>query len=70
VDLDDPDLPEWMPNALVMALFGYDEQQVMNMSIAVKVRLLLVHGEITKRASGVNDMKPPGMPHQPGPIAR
>lgn len=68
VDLDDPDLPEWTPNVLIMALFGYDEDQVMNMSIAVKVRLLLMHGEITKRqASSADAMNPPGGPHVPMP---
>lgn len=63
VDLDDPDLPDWTPNVLIMAIFGYDEEQVMNMSIAVKVRLMLIHNEINKRqAGGVDPMKQVGRP--------
>jgi hypothetical protein len=69
VDLNDPDLPDWTPNVLIMALFGYDEEQVMNMSVAVKIRLLFMHSEINHRqneSGGQDPMRAAAQAAQPG----
>lgn len=44
----DPELPEWVGDALLMIQFGYDEQQVENMSLGVKVRLMYLYTQIEK----------------------
>lgn len=50
----DADLPDWAPDVLLMAIFGYDEEQMLKMSPAIKMRLMFMYSELQKASSGTH----------------